>query len=255
MTVVGGAAAPAARAFAFAESDAGGRWGAAWLPPGAPSTGVLAIGDHTRTEPLQLEGADPSEPWRLTADPDTELVLEPLGEPAWNDPEKPADGFQQLCRVTGTLGATHGGGRLECLGLRTVRGAALDPAVRSIRLVAGWFNDQDGFALLAGRPRKAKGQDEDVVAAALFEAASARVVTDPRLSTTYTESGRPTRAGVELWIEGDADPELLYPRRALGQARTAPVEWTVGEVAMEAQAFHWFSGGHEGPGVYLLGQW
>lgn len=252
MTGVGGAAAPAVRAFAFAEPGDGGSWGAVWLPADAPPVGALGAGDQTSAAPVQLEGSEATEPWRLTADPDTELLLEGLGEPAWSNPELPADGFHQLCRVTGTLPAGQGGGRLECLGWRSVGGPAIDPGVDSIRLVAGWFEDQDGFALVAERTRKSKGQDEDVVTAAVFDAAQPRVVADPRLSTTYAGSGRPTRAGVELWIEAEADPDHLYPRRAVGQAMTPSVQWSVADAAVEAEAFRWFSGGQEGPGVYLL---
>lgn len=253
---MGGAAAPAVRAFAFAEAEpeAGGSWGAVWIPPGASATGALAAGDQTSTEQMQVEDGDPAGPWHLTSEPDTDLVVEGLGVPAWSNPETPADGFQQLCRVTGTVGASRGGGRLECLGWRSVGGQALDPAVNTVRLVAGWFDDQDGFALVAGRAGKAKGQDDDLITAALFDSDGPHAVADPRLSTTYAESGRPTRAGVELWIEADADPEHVYPRRAVGQAVAPSVQWHVGEVAVEAQAFRWFSGGRDGPGVYLLVQ-
>jgi hypothetical protein len=250
MTAPVGAADQAVRAFAFAEPD-GGRWGAAWLAPGAPPVGVLGGGDQASVEPLALEGAGADEPWRLAAGQGTELVLEALGEPAESDPEAEQDGFDQLCRVSGT----ESGRQLECLGWRGVRARPVDAAVTSLRLVAGWFDDQDGFVLLAGRPGKAKGQDEDLIAATLFDADGGRAVTDPRLSTTYTASNQPTRAGVELWIEVDADPDHLYPRRALGQALAAPVQWSLAEIALEAQPFHWFSAGREGPGVYLLGQW
>lgn len=250
-----GAAAPPVRAFAFAEARVGGTWGVVWLPAGAPPTGVLATGEQMSAEPLQLEGVDAAEPWRLTAEGDTDLVVEGLGEPAWSNPEAPADGFQQLCRVTGGVHTSQGGGRIDCLGWRSADAQAIDPAVNSVRLAAGWFDDHDGFALVSGRPRKFKGQDEDLVTAALFDSTGARVVADPRLSTTYTESGRPMRAGVELWIEADADPDRLYPRRAVGQAVTSSVQWSVGDVAVEALGFQWFSGGREGPGVYLLAKW
>jgi hypothetical protein len=212
---------------------------------------VLALGERASAEPLELEGTGAAESWRLTVGPGTELVLDGLGEPALSDPEAPQDGFQQLCRVSGTVPAGRGG-RLECLGWRSFGGQAIDSTVGSFRLVAGWFDDQDGFGLVAGRPRKSKGQDEDLVSAALFDPAGARVVADPRLSTTYTGSGEPMRAGVELWIEADADPDHLYPRRAVGQALTAPVQWSVADAAVEAQPFQWFSGGREGSGVYLL---
>jgi hypothetical protein len=251
MAGVGGAAAASVRAFAFAEPGADGRWGAAWLTRGTEPAGVLAINDQPSAEPLQLDGTGAGEPWRVAAGADTELVLEGLGDPAWSDPEARQEGFHQLCRVSGLAG----GRPLESLGWRWAREPAIEPAFTSLRMVAGWFGEQDGFALAARRPGKAKGQDGDVIAAAIFDPAGSRAVADPRLSTTYTGSGQPTRAGVELWIEGDADPELLYPRRAVGQAVAPPVPWRVAEVAIEAQPFRWFSGDREAPGVYLLGQW
>jgi hypothetical protein len=249
MTGVGGAA-PAVRAFAFAEPD-GGRWGAAWLPAGSSDHGALAMGGRTSSGPLQLEGSGADEPWRVAADPGTELVLDGLGDPAWSDPEAEQDGFHQLCRVSGVAD----GQELKCLGWRWVGQPEIDRAVSSFRLVAGWFGDQDGFALAAGRPGKAKGQDADLITAARFDPAGSRAVADPRLSTTYTASGQPTRAGVELWVEADGDPDHLYPLRALGQPLTPPVAWQVSGVSVEAQPFRWFSGDREGPGVYLLGQW
>ena len=255
MADVGGAAVPAVRTVAFAEPGPGGAWGALWLPSGAPSSGVLATADQVAAEALELEGVGAAEPWRLTADAGTDLVVEGLGEPALSNPEAPADGFQQLCRVTGAMGTSHGGGRLECLGWRGVGGPAVSPAVGSIRVVAGWFEDQDGFALVSGRPRKSRGQDEDLVTAAVFGSAGSQMVADPRLSTTYAESGEPTRAGVELWIEAEAEPEHLYPRRAVGEATSPSVQWSLADAAVEARAFQWFSGGREGPGVYLLVQW
>jgi hypothetical protein len=250
MTGVGGAAAAAVRALAFAEPD-GGRWGAAWLPAGASGDGVLALDDGTSSAPLRLEGNGAAESWRLEAGPGTELALHGLGDPAWGDPMAQQDGFHQLVRVSGVAG----GQALECLGWRWTGEPEMERAVDSCRLVAGWFDDQDGFALAAGRPGKAKGQDQDLIAAALFDPTGSRVVADPRLSTTYTKSGQPTRAGVELWIEAAADPDHLYPRRAVGQALTAPVAWRVGDVSVEAQPFRWFTSDREGPGVYLLGQW
>jgi hypothetical protein len=248
----GGAAEEAVRAFAFAEPEAG-RWGAGWLAPGAPAVGVLALGDQAAAKPLELQGMGAEEPWRLT-DGDTELALEGLGEPGWSDPEAPQEGFDQLCRVTGTV-ASGQSRQLDCLGWRGSRRSAIDPAVNSFRLVAGWLDEQDGFVVLAGRPRKSKGQEEDLIAGSLFDPAGTRPVVEPRLSTTYTASGQPARAGVELWIEADADPDHLYPRRAVGQALATPVGWKVAEMAVEAQPFRWFTGGREGPGVYLLGQW
>src|SRR5437588_125106 len=149
-----GGAAEAVRAFAFAEPEPG-RWGAAWLPPGVPGVGVVGVGDRSSPGALDLDGAGAEEAWRLKSDGGLELVLEGLGEPAPSDPDKLEDGFDQLCRVTGK--AQDGGRMVECLGWRGIRPAAGDRAVGSFRLVSGWFGAQDGFVLLAWRPRKAKG--------------------------------------------------------------------------------------------------
>jgi hypothetical protein len=216
--------------------------------------GVLGLAEEAQAGPLDLDGAGAEERWQLEGQ-GYELGLEGLTEPVWSDPTAPEGGFDQLCRVTGAIETDQGRRELECLGWRTARAEATDPGVGSLRLVAGWFEAQEGFALLALRPRKANGQDEDTVSAALFDPGAGRPVADPRLSTTYSESGQPKRAGVELWVETDPDSDHLYPRRAVGQALAPPVQWQVDNVALEAQPFRWFSGGREGPGVYLLGQW
>lgn len=248
-----GGADPAVRTFAFGGAEPGG-WGAAWLVPGAPATGVLGLPDRAGAEELTLEGAGPEEPWQLRTGAG-ELMLEGVTAAVWRDPQAPEDGFDQLCRVRGTIEAGGGRSELDCLGWRGTRPPGIDPAVSSFRLTAGWFDPDEGFSLLALRPRKASGQDEDVIDAALFDPGAARPVAEPRLSTTYTGSGEPTRAGVELWMETEPDSDHLYPRRAVGQALAPPVHWQVADVALEAQPLRWFSGGREGTGIYLLGQW
>jgi hypothetical protein len=215
--------------------------------------GVLGEGDQSSPGALELEGARAEEPWRLASEGGTELVLEGLGEPAPSDPDRPGDGFDQLCRVTGRLQA--GSRTVDCLGWRGTRPAPGDRAMGSFRLVSGWFGPEDGFVVLARRPRKARGQDEDLIDAMLFDPGGPRPVAEPRLSTTYDESAQILRTGAELWIEAEGDPEHLHPRRGVGRVVAKPARWTVGEVAVEAQPLHWFSGDREGPGVYVLGQW
>lgn len=248
-----GGADQAVRTFAFAEPEARA-WGTAWVAPGGPATGVLACGDRADAIPLQLEGTGAEEPWRLSAT-GVELELEVLTAPVGSHPDSAQATFDQLCRATGSMQVQGEVRELDCLGWRGTRRPAFDQKVGSFRLLSGWFEQEEGFVLLAVRPRKAKGQDEDAIEAVLFDPGSGHPVAEPRLSTTYAEPGRPERAGVELWVEAEPESDHLYPRRAVGQALAEPVRWKVAEMTLQAQPFRWFSGSRQGPGVYLLGQW
>jgi hypothetical protein len=236
------------RVVAFGDLESG-LWGAAWLPPDGAGEGAVGVGSDVGPRPLTLTGQDLSAPWRLRGE-GIELEWEGLSNAVWRDSSAPEKGFDQLCRVTGTVETGLSARGLPSLGWRT---AFPDPVkVSSLRLLAAWFEAGDGFALLALRPAKARGQEQDVVVAAEFDQHRATSVTDPRLSTTYSASGEPMRAGVEVWIEAAEDSEQLYPRRAIGEATQSPVRWEVGDLAVEAQPFRWHSTGHEGAGIYLL---
>lgn len=254
MSGAGRAAERAVRSFAFGHLE-DGEWGAAWLPPGSAGSGVVGRGDAAAASPMEVSGSGPDEPWRVDREHGG-LTLEGIGEPVWSDPAAPEHGFDQLCRVTGEIAAGQAASSVDCLGWRGAHPLAGPAgAASSVRLAVGWFDVGDGFALQALRPGKARGQDEDAIQAVLFDAGAGQVVADPRLSTTYTESGEAARAGVELWIETEPGSDHLYPRRALGEPLASPTRWTAAEVALQAQPFRWFSGGREGPGIYLLGQW
>jgi len=268
----------ALRALAFGELDAGA-WGVAWLPEGAtPASLVVGLGSSTTVVPGTLEGGERVDDWRLHGDT-AELVLSPLAAPVSSGaPNDGIEGFDQLCTVSGRfqqLGAEH---TVECLGWRSARSGRLDlDRLGSFRQVSTWFEPDDGLALLALRPRKSRGQEADVLAAAVLEAARPGAVADPRLSTTYTAAGLPARAGLELWVEtGSSDAEEAqdartsseagddrtageqaephqYPRRAAGEALGAHADWSVAEFDLHAELFRWHNRGREGAGVYLLG--
>lgn len=242
------------RAFAFGELDAG-VWGAAWLP-GPGDEGQVAVGAPSDSAVLaeRLHGAGALEDWRLGGDGGaTELTFYSHGEPVAVDPDDDDAGFDQLCRVNGRLqlaGELH---ELSCLGWRALRRDRSElERLGSVRAVAAWFEPGEGLAVVAVRPRKARGQESDVISAAVLDGESACAVADPRLSTTYTEAGVPIRAGIELWV-GEEETEQRA-RRAAGQARGAAVGWTVSGLRMHAQLFGWSSRGRDGAGVYLLGQ-
>jgi hypothetical protein len=222
-------------------------WGLAWVH-GEAGTGhaVLDSGLGARVAAAELESPGPDGEWRLRGD-GFEIVLSPSGD---------ADGG--LVRATGTLAADGGDRSLDAPGWR----AAVDepPAageLDSLRLVAAWFGDDEGLALLAVRPRKARGQENDEVTAALIESGAAGDVADARLSTTYSGDGVPARAGVELWVSEPAeDPEVAgeRPHRLAGEVAGPPVAFADQGIEFSAQPFRWHSHGRDGAGVYLLGR-
>jgi hypothetical protein len=230
---------------------ASGLWGAAWLP-GGDEDGFVCIGADGATALVsaRVEGGDEVADWRLLDD-GTDLTVSPVGDPvSAPTPNEAPGGFDQLCRVCGqiTLGGVEHA--VDCLGRRAARPADLDVgALDSVRDVSAWFEPGDGLALVAVRPRKARGQEADVMTAAVLDAESAVAVNDPRLSTTYSATGRPTRASFELWL-GDGEHE--YPRRASGVAVGPHAGRVTGALEIEAELFRWHSRGREGAGVYLL---
>jgi hypothetical protein len=233
---------------------ASGVWGTVLYSPGqAPFVGLGAgVGaDAAVSQPdARLEGADPAREWRLSGT-GLELVVAPAGEavPA-GAPESGLDGFDQLCRVTGHFDFRGSTNELSSLGCRSVHGGVDE--YESLRAVAAWFASGDGLALAAFRPRRTKGQDGDLVAAAVLDPEHPAAAEDPRLSTTYTGAGWPARASLELWLPSAEDEEAQPLRRAAGQATGARLQAVWGEREVRAELFHWGSRGQDGTGVYVL---
>ena len=74
-------------------------------------------------------------------------------------------------------------------------------------------------------------------------------VADPRLSTTYTDTGDPLRTSLELWI---SDGEDEFPRRAAGEAAGPGAELATDELQMRVAPLRCHSRGQDGAGVYVL---
>jgi hypothetical protein len=243
----------ALRWLAFGDLDSA-VWGLAWVR-GDAGTGhaVLGSGPAARVAAAELESPGPDQEWRLHGD-GFEIAVSPAADAA-GGLVRAAGG---LVRATGTLAADGDDRSIDAPGWR----AAVDepPAtgeLDSLRLVTAWFGDDEGLALLAVRPRKARGQENDEVTAALIESGTAGAVTDARLSTTYSGDGVPARAGVELWVSEPAeDPEASgeRPQRLAGEAAGPPVAFTDQGIEFRAQPFRWHSHGRDGAGVYLLGR-
>lgn len=183
-----------------------------------------------------------------------ELHVDPRGEApkeADGNGEGPAEvsGLQELCRVHGRISLDGVEQIVDCGGTRTEIDGLEPGAIGSARVVSGWFGPDEAITVIALRSRRASDHQADLVAATLFDPNGWVPVTDPRLSTTYTEAGRPARTSLELWV---ADGENEFPRRAAGEATGADVAVTAGELALRVAPLRCHSRGLEGAGVYVL---
>lgn len=167
----------------------------------------------------------------------------------------------QLCEVSGRVTLDGRQQEINAAGWRASTTSAVElAALESFRQTSGWFAQDDGIALLALRPRKARGHDADLVCAGVLAPGAASRVVDPRLSTTYAADGLPTRIGLELWFEPDTSDagadgsEQQFPRRAAAEADGAGVDWQAAEFELHAARLRWHSRGSDGAGVYLLGR-
>lgn len=239
----------ALRTVAFGD---GSVWGASWSSDSAGSS-LTALGagpEATVLTGVRLPDSDggAEAEWRLDID-GVGLVVAPAGELVdVQAAQDGVEGWNQLCRVSGWFGQHE----VDCLGLRCAWSDAVDLSrYESIRAVSAWFDPDEGFALTAFRPRKAKAHDADLLAAAVIAADGSAPVEDPRLSTTYAADGWPSRAGLELWLAGPK-AEQQYPRRVSGEAIGARAQAKAGELELRAEPFRWRGRAREGAGMYLL---
>jgi hypothetical protein len=244
------APAPVLRTVTFGDLE-GGPWGAVWC--GAEAIVMLGGAPPTAARPLAdgaVEGTGEKEDWRLVAD-GLELVVAGAAEPVHSSAaDGGSDGFDQLCRISGTARLDGAEVAVECLGRRGTRSAVELSRYQSIRDVSAWFEPGEGIALTALRPRKARGHSKDVVVGAVLDAGGGKPVSEPRLSTTYSADGIPSQAGLELWLDGEESDQ--YPRRAAGESLGVGTAAADGRLELRAELFHWHSRGRNGTGVYLL---
>jgi hypothetical protein len=199
---------------------------------------------------VHVEGNGPDEEWRLSGD-GVELTFAPMGAAAELDlADAGITCVYQLAHVQGTVTLDGGERAVDCAGQRSRRLGALDPKrFGALRTVSAWCGDADGVAVLAARPRRARGHDSDLLDAVLVDGGVPVRVTEPRLSSTYTADGLPARVGLELWF-GEVDSEDQYTRRAAGEAigRAAACE----DPGLRSELLRWRMQGRVGVGVYEL---
>jgi hypothetical protein len=220
------------------------------VPPGADFAD-LALGALTTTV------VTPLREWTVAFDGGESgfaLTFTALGTPAEIDPAEPVAraggmvGYEQLCRVTGTVRADGTERRVDCHGQRSHQWGDPDwDRIEATRNVAAWLDDGTGVSLTAVRPRGARGHDAEAAWGVLLDPTGTLHVDEPRLSTTYDGDGRQRRAGLELWV-GEEDDEAL---RAAGEVLCGST-FDLGQLRLDCSFFTWRMDGRAGVGRYDL---
>ena len=211
--------------------------------------------DDVTAAGLSVSVVRPLEAWTVSWQSDTggfDLRFEACSTPAALDADDPVaraggmEGYEQLCRVTGSV--SHGGraDQVRCLGQRGQLWGKPDwGRIELARTVSAWLGDDRALTFQAVRSSKAKGHLDEAVSGFMFEAGEAVAIADPRLSTTYDGEQRQQRAGLELWMTEEGD----HARRVAGEVLCGTT-LDLGEQRLDSAFFAWRMEGREGVGRY-----
>lgn len=217
--------------------------------------GEPAAWDDVRVAGVRMTVLEPLQTWALayeSTDGALDLRFEACSEPAVLDAESAVGraggmrGYEQLCRVTGT--ARHGERirQVRCLGQRgQLWGTPDSGRIALSRSLSAWLGEDRALTLTAVRPAKAKGHFDEQLAGFVFEAGEPVAIDDPRLSTTYDGEQRQRRAGLELWMDEEAD----HARRMAGEVLCG-TSVDLGAQRLDSAFFAWRMEGREGVGRY-----
>jgi hypothetical protein len=232
------------QAVTFAWSDpAAELYGEVRLTP----AGGLAVA-FAGGEPLvTTENVTGTSEWSVSG-PDLALEFEattPSAELSGRNPVTKATGLAghtQLCRVRGTVAGKPVGGLGQC---DRLRGRVDWDKVELARSVCAWLDDGSGVSIISVRSTAASSHADEASWAVALDPERVRKIEDPRLSTTTDATGRPIRAGLELWIEGSDD----YPFRGIGE-RLAGGERELDGLRLQCAFFRWHVDGRSATGRY-----
>lgn len=194
----------------------------------------------------------PLESWTLGYDGDAfalDLTFDAISAPGELSAVAGGEGYEQLCRVHGTVRADGETLQVDGLGQRGHAWGETDwAAVELTRAVSAWLGDDAlcGMALLGARPNGARGHADEAIAAVLVEAGDPVAVADARLSTTYDGEGHTRRTGLELWVTEDG-----YPLRAAGEV-VCGTSLDLGKLRLDVAFLRWHAEGREGVGRYEI---
>lgn len=156
------------------------------------------------------------------------------------------EGYEQLCRVRGTVRVDGRERPVRGLGQRGHAWGNPDwDRIALTRSVGAWMDDGTGVVIAAVRPAGAQSHADEATWAAALDAERARPIEGPRLSTTTDGAGRQIRAGLELWIEGDDELSL----RGIGEA-LAGATLDLAGLRLDCAFFRWHVEGRAAIGRY-----
>jgi hypothetical protein len=231
---------------------------------GAPVAAGAGGGEAPAGEPdwddvtaagLRVSVVRPLEAWTVAwsgKDGAIDLRFEACSAPAVLDAETPVaraggmEGYDQLCRVNGSV--SHGGRtyQVRCLGQRGQLWGTPDwSRIELARTVSAWLGEDRAVTLTSVRESKAKGHLDEAVSGFMIEDGEAVEISDPRLSTTYDGEHRQRRAGLELWMTEEGD----HARRVAGEVLCG-TSLDLGEQRLDSAFFAWRMEGREGVGRY-----
>jgi hypothetical protein len=219
---------------------------------GREPLGAIAEAGEQPPPELEVQTVAPLERWTLTARGELtfELTFEALSPPAEFGGGRKGiakaggmEGYEQLCRVSGTVGDTPLKG---ALGQRGHSWGNPDwDKIALTRAVGAWMDDGTAFFLQTVRPVKADNHADETYWAAMLDSERTLTVENPRLSTTSDEAGRQLRAGIELWVSEDDD----FPLRGVGEV-LAGSTLELGALRLDVAFFGWHIEGRGAIGRY-----
>jgi hypothetical protein len=156
------------------------------------------------------------------------------------------EGYEQLCRVSGTVMVDGRERPVRGLGQRghTWGNPDWDKIVLT-RSVGAWLDDGTGVVIACVRGPGAQSHADEATWAAVLDAQRVRRIDDPRLSTTTDAAGRQIRAGLELWADGDDE----FTFRGTGEA-VAGATLDLSGLRLDCAFFRWHVEGHTAIGRY-----
>ncbi len=221
---------------------------------GRDPLGAVALSGPDAPEAVSATVEEPLRRWSLRGGGELEFALEftattPSAELGAREKAAKAgglQGYEQLCRVSGTVRVDGRSRAVDGLGQRGHAWGNPDwDKIALTRAIGAWLDDATGVVIGAVRPEGVSVHAGEAIWAAALDPERARIVDDPRLSTTTDDAGRQIRAGLELWIDKDDD----YPLRGTGEV-VAGSTLELGSLRLDVAFFRWHVEGRTGIGHY-----
>ncbi len=221
---------------------------------GREPLGAVAVAGADAPDTVSASVEEPLRRWTVRGGGELAFDLEftattPSAELGGRDKAAKAgglQGYEQLCRVAGTVRVEGRSRSVNGLGQRGHAWGNPDwDKIALTRTVGAWFDDGSGVVIGAVRPDGVTVHADEAIWAATLDGERARIVDDARLSTTTDEAGRQIRAGLELWVGKDDD----YPFRGTGEV-VAGSTLELGSLRLDVAFFRWHVEGRTGTGHY-----